>query len=139
MLLAAERIPKQALLAAFARALGGLSCFHSAFDRRHELCAMALERIHGAGADQTLDHPPVHGCEINVFAELINRTELAPGFTSAPDGLNAGLPEIFHCSQSETDGIADRREIPIARIDVGCEHGDTHVPALVDVLGDLGR
>ena len=51
--------------------------FHGRIDRREQLGARAFERIHRAGLDQALDHPPVDGAEIHLLAEIVERRERA--------------------------------------------------------------
>ena len=100
---AAHQLAEQAGLPAFAVAVGALARFHGAFHGGELLRARPFQRIHRAGADQALDHAPVHGAQVDRFGELVDGAEAAQLLARAADGLDRGLAQVLHRAQPEAD------------------------------------
>ena len=77
-------------------------------DRGEQLRARAVERIHGAGLDQALDHAPVDGAQIDVLAELVERPERAALAARPWIAFDRGLAQVLDRAQPEADRVAVR-------------------------------
>jgi hypothetical protein len=74
---AAARVEQPALQGV---ALGLLGRFERDAGRRQQLGAMIVDAVEGAGADQRLDHPPVHHALVDAAAEIEQVAETIPPF-----------------------------------------------------------
>jgi len=85
------------------------------------------------------DHAFVDGAQVHPLAEIVDRVEPAAFHPRGNDRFHGRLPDALDRAQPEADGVAIRREAPVALVDVGRQHLNAHIAALVDVLHHLGR
>ena len=92
-------------LPALAVAPGPLSGFHGAFHGHEFLRARTLQRIHGAGANQALDHAPVDGAQVHLLAELVQEMKQPTSSRALPMASTADWPQVLHRAQAEADAL----------------------------------
>jgi hypothetical protein len=75
--------------------------------------------------------------QVNFFAEFIDRTVAPKLFAPCDDRFDGVVADILYRGQPEADGVAMRREVSVAHVDVRRFDGDAHLAALVDVLNHV--
>ena len=97
---------------------------------------MPLQAVQGTGGDQTFDHPPVNRLQIDPFAKFEQVFKCPVCHPGLDDALSCPLAHILDRRHAEADSLFGRREVERALVDVGRQHRDLHLPALVEQHGE---
>lgn len=109
--------------------------------------AITGKRVERAALDQAFEHAFVQGVAIHPFAQVFKRAKRTVGVAFAQDCFNRSGANILDCRKTEQDATF---ELPVRRIaeladgkiecavvDVGSEHRNAALTALVDCFGNV--
>ncbi len=100
--------------------------------RLEHAAARVAGRVEGAALDQRLERAPVDEGRVDARAEVVDRAERTVG-ARRDDRLDGADPHPLDRVQAEADLAADDGKADLALVDVGRQHLDAHLVALVHV------
>src|SRR5260221_11092127 len=124
---------KQSMLAGFLGAGGALDSVDGIVHGSEHPFARA-KRIHRPGFDETFEHALVQEAGLDAFAEFVKRFEFTLAETGFADSLGGVLADVLDGRETKSDGLADRREVEIAFVDVRRKNRNAHAAGFVDVF-----